>query len=329
VSLVSLVTLAKILILPRLYVQTQDQWSIGIYKMTYDNSTGFKLAEIPKVENPIITYKDIVDKAAEFVADPFIVKENNKFYIFFETKDKGKGVISLAESSDCIHWAYKGTVLEEPFHLSFPQIFKYNNIYYMLPESGKIKEIRLYASKKFPYEWNLVKTLISGRNFIDSIIFYYQNKWWIITTESNYLLRLFYADDLMGNWTEHPKSPIVKNNPNTGRLGGNIIGIDNRIIRIAQDCFPTYGNSIRAFEITKLDITEYGEKELSDFPQLKASGVGWNKDGMHTLSTQEINTNEWLACVDGSFYLSNPYVSSKYKIRINNKLLRLLNLLLN
>ena len=311
--------------LSHLYIHTHDQWSIGINLLTYDKNSGFKLVDLPGVKNPILTYQDITDQKAEFVADPFIVKEDNKLYVFFETKNIEKGVISLAESDDGIKWAYKGTVLHEPFHLSFPNVFKFNDKYYMVPESGRNKDIRLYQSFNFPYDWRLAKVLIKGKGFVDPTIFSYQKKWWILTTEGNYLLRLYYADDLMGNWTEHPKSPVVKNNPNTGRLGGNIIKIDNRIIRIAQDCFPTYGNSIRVFEITTLTDHEYKEKELRTFPQIKILKTGWNQDGIHTFSTCEINKDEWLVCMDGSTYKSSPYISSKYRIKIDKIFLKLLN----
>jgi len=37
-------------------------------------------------------------------------------------------------------------------------------------------------------------------------------------------------------------------------------------------------------------------------PILKASGVGWNKDGMHHIDLHQVEQDKWIACVDG-FYI--------------------------
>ena len=73
--------------------------------------------------------------------------------------------------------------------------------------------------------------------------------------EGNDLLRLYYANDLMGPWIEHPKSPIVAGDANIARPGGRVVVFDGRIVRYTQDDDPTYGNQVRAFEITELTTT--------------------------------------------------------------------------
>lgn len=63
-----------------------------------------------------------------FLADPFFVKEKDTLYIFFEhQKNKNNAGIGLLTSVDGKNYNYKGTVLTQKFHLSYPQVFKYKN----------------------------------------------------------------------------------------------------------------------------------------------------------------------------------------------------------
>src|SRR5262245_13276304 len=68
----------------------------------------------------------------------------------------------------------------------------------------------------------------------------------------NDTLRLFYSEDLLGPWVEHPKSPIVSGKPHIARPGGRVIVSGDRVIRYAQDDTPRYGNQVWAFEIVRL-----------------------------------------------------------------------------
>lgn len=295
----------------------EHNWSIGIYKI-FDNNGFLKAISHPEVNNPALTAKDVTDRKAEFVADPFIVNEGDLCYMFFEVMGQAHGDIGLATSKDTIKWEYQKIVLDEPFHLSFPYVFKWRSDYYMVPESSKDKSIRLYKAEYFPYKWRFVKKLIKDKVFNDPILFYYQNKWWLFAS-LNSTLYLYYADNLEGPWIEHPKSPIIVENANIARSAGNIIHTSGRLIRLAQNDFPHYGISVRAFEIIKLNTEEYEERELKESPLLKASGQGWNRDGMHQLSSCWLSDKEWIASVDGKvrqkqyyFYVELPEVIFRF-----------------
>jgi hypothetical protein len=280
-----------------LYKQTE--WSIGIYI----GNSPFSLHNPDNIINPVLTAKDITDVSATYVADPFIIKENSTWYMFFEVANNKskKGEIALAISPDGLSWKYKQIVLDEPFHLSFPYVFRWKNEYYMVPESGRANSIRLYKATEFPLKWRYVGDLLSGCDCVDNSLIRYKNKWWLFTTTSskNYFLRLYYADDLMGPWKEHPKSPIVKGNEHYARSGGRMIIYQNYIIRYAQDGSPTYGSKLWAFKITHLTTKDYEEQLVSETPILKASGSGWNKEGMHQLDAINVGEKKWIAAVDG------------------------------
>jgi hypothetical protein len=270
-------------------------WSIGIY----EGQTPFKLKPAAGISNPILTGKNCGD--ALYVADPFMVVEGGRYFMFFEgmSRENNEGYIAYAESPDLKNWEYKKIILDEKFHLSFPNVFKWKGEYYLVPESHQDLAVRLYKAESFPDKWKYVKNLISGYSFVDPAIFHYNNKWWMfVTTQFSNILNLYYADSLEGEWKPHPMNPIIKFNANISRPGGRVIIYKGKPYRFAQDCAPYYGAQIFAFEITELTETTYSEKPVSTEPLLTGSGKGWNAAGMHQIDLHKIG-NKWIAAVDG------------------------------
>src|SRR5699024_1020273 len=121
---------------------------------------------------------------------------------------------------------------------------------------------------------------------------------------NNDSLRLFVADSIIGPWREHPASPIVHGDNQSARAAGRVLVHGDRLVRFAQDCEPTYGKRVRAFEITRLDERNYAEQELHDeFVMAQGDAVGsdggWNSAGMHQIDPHPRGDGTWLACVDG------------------------------
>jgi hypothetical protein len=279
----------------------EQEWSIGIYM----GDSPLHLVSPENVANPVLTREDVSDVPASFVADPFMVRVDHAWYMFFEVMNRQtrKGEIGLAISEDGVKWTYQQIVLTEPFHLSYPYIFEWMNDYYMIPETHKAGSIRLYKTRNFPVGWSLANTLISGPRFSDSAIVRYAGKWWLFTETDLKMkfdtLRLYYADDLIGPWLEHPKSPIIEGNSKNTKPAGRLLVLNNRVIRYAQDCHLVYGMQVRASEIIDLTTESYGEREVDESPILAGSGVGWNREGMHHIDPHPLEDGRWIACVDG------------------------------
>ncbi|ETI67551.1 hypothetical protein BAVI_17017 [Neobacillus vireti LMG 21834] len=274
---------------------------LGIWSITVFNSNTI-ISTHPnrkKLKNPTLQASDVSDVPAEFVADPFIISHGSKFYMFFEILDKssGKGIIGLAKSKDGENWVYDRVILKENYHLSYPYVFKYNDDFYMIPESCEANKVLLYKAKSFPYEWEIACELIRGK-YVDSSIFQYNNKWWLQAGKSG-KLHLFYSDELEGNWKEHPKSPLISDNNSITRPGGRVIVDKENIYRYSQDGKPNYGSAVRAFKITQLSENEYKEEELNLVLSGTKKEIDWNKDGMHTIDQIKIADNQWLIAVDG------------------------------
>lgn len=272
-------------------------WAIGIY----GGSGPFELAPSLDVENPVLTGKDATDVDGVFMADPFLVRKDGKFFMFFEVLNRKsqQGDIAFAESKDGYHWSYRQVVIDEPYHLSYPQVFEWKSEFYLIPESYENLSIRIYKANRFPDKWEYLGNAIAGFPFVDSTIFRHDDKWWIFTTfPENDLLYLYYSDQLLGEWTLHPKSPLVKFNKHFARPAGSVIRYRNHLYRFAQDDSPKYGLQVFAFEITELTENSYAEKMVSEKPIIGFTGKGWNSHGMHQLDLLEWEKG-WLGAVDG------------------------------
>jgi hypothetical protein len=267
-----------------------DVWSIAIYRGTSPltlSGTGV-----------VITGSDVTEVDAASVADPFLVRRDSRWFLFFEVIPRANhrgGVIAVAESEDAVHWRYGGVVLREPFHLSYPHVFEWEREMYMTPESAF--GIRLYRATDFPRSWAYVADLLTIAG-ADPTLFRFGGHWWLFVYVGPDTLRLFLSDSLMGPYREHPSSPIVADDTRA-RPAGRIIIHEGLPIRFAQVGRPAYGTAVRTFRITELTPTSYREEEAAARPILTASGTGWNANGMHHVDAHQLEDGTWIGAVDG------------------------------
>lgn len=280
-----------------------DPWSIGIYA----GESPLTLAPMPGIENPVISREDIHDAQASFVADPFMLRTAAGWHMIFEVLN-GKGEFGLAESRDGRSWEYRGIVLAEEYHLSYPFLFAAGGEIFMVPETLGAGAVRLYRADPFPTGWRLKTALLQGR-YADPTLAQIHGLWCLFacpTPDDHDSLALFTAPELTGPWTPHPANPLVSGNPLTARPAGRPIEIGGRWYRFAQECSPIYGRRVRAFEILELTAASYREREMG--PVLEPTGSGWNGRGMHHMDAHPDGNGGWIACVDGRPPLPVPPV---------------------
>ena len=224
-----------------------------------------------------------------FIADPFVVNSEFGDFIFVEE-------FSFVEKKAHIA-AYKvdleriervGVALEENFHLSFPFIFKCNDTYFMCPETIAKREVRLYRCTDFPLKWELATTLLRDTYAVDPMIFFRDEKWWLLVNEdplgagdTSSFLNVYYSDDLLkSNWSACESNPVIFD-ASRARNGG-LYEFENRLVRFGQvQGFDLYGKALRAFEITDISTVGYEEREIA-MPNVN---VGVDFYGTHHLST--------------------------------------------
>ncbi|GGI05434.1 glucosamine inositolphosphorylceramide transferase family protein [Egicoccus halophilus] len=277
-------------------VRHRQEWAIGV-------TTGPHLHALQPngAEALAITTAEIDDVPADIVADPFLICSGGRRLLFFEVLNRrsGRGEIGLAEHTGAGRWRYRGRVLVEPFHLSYPHVFHHEGCWYLVPETAEVEQVRLYRAVTFPDRWEYVTTLLEGGYFHDATPFRHQGRWWMFVETSSAFdtLRLYVADALTGPWREHPASPVVAGDASRARPAGPVVVDESGPIRFSQDCLGDYGRRVDAWRIVELTPDAYVEEPLG--PVLTASGVGWNATGMHHVCPVRRPDGTWEAAVDG------------------------------
>lgn len=236
-----------------------NQWFL-LFSLKKDASNNFK------------EFIKLIPSKEKFWADPHVIQVNGKYYIFIEEflSSKNKGHISVIELDELGNWSMPVTVLEKDYHLSYPFVFKWNDKFYMVPESVANKTIDLYECVEFPYKWNFKQCLMANVSAVDTTLIHYSDKWWLFTAMAeneaavpNVELFLFYTDNLFdGKWNAHPQNPIVSD-VKSARSAGSLFVKDGKLFRPSQDCSKVYGYGFDLNEIVVLTETEYRERTMS------------------------------------------------------------------
>ena len=281
------------------FVTSREQWTISIFS----GKTPFTVKAPWYRRWSLFKAEDVTDVPAKFVADPFLVHESGIWYLFFEVYNNKtqQGDLALATSTNLKQWDYQRVILDEPFHLSYPHVFKWDGDYYLIPESYEHNDIRLYKADEFPTKWSFVRTLVEGRDYVDNSIVNYDGRWWLFSSvTSNDTLYLHYADSLEGPWMEHPMNPIVNGDVHKARPSGRMIVFEDRLYRFTMDIAPAFGtHQVMAYEVTEISPTTYSEALAQLEPVLKPDGSGWNRDAMHQIDPVQAGPELWVAAVDG------------------------------
>ena len=241
-----------------------------------------------------------------FCADPFLFHYQDANWLFYETVNKaGKGMLGVLREIDG-EWVDQGIVLEELFHLSYPQVFEHEGRVYMIPEScdfGK-GNVSLYTTDSFPFGWRKVQTLID-KPFADATLLHHDGHWYMAcyTIPPRETAELWHAPSLFGPWERHPQWRNINQSNRLRRCGGSFIRRGNALYRVAQDCNgPLYGKRLFKARVNKISPTDYeeGEATLLYDRYLPPYGHG------HTYN--EIMTNDRRLCVVDIHYDSwkNP-----------------------
>lgn len=235
-----------------------DQWFL-LFSLDRGISDGFR------------AFGSLLPPKDRFWADPHIVRQDGKYYIFIEEwlHANNKGHISVIELDESGRWKAPVKILEQPYHLSYPFVFESDGSFYMVPETGGNRTIDLYKSISFPYKWEFKETLVRNVKAVDTTLLHYCGKWWLFTAIAeqaaaapNVELFLFHSDQLLGGqWEPHPRNPIVSD-IKRARPAGAVFLQDGKLIRPSQNCSVRYGYGFDLNEIVTLSESEYCERPI-------------------------------------------------------------------
>ncbi|MEZ5654176.1 MAG: hypothetical protein R3E87_26885 [Burkholderiaceae bacterium] len=229
-------------------------------------------------------------QAGRFYADPQLERApDGRLHCFVEEFDHALGrarIAVLAEQPDG-GWQRLGIALDEPHHLSFPYLFRYQGQLYMCPEAYTSGRITVYRCTEFPLCWEPASVIMDDVCAADSMLVEHGGMWWLLTNIDNGQapdhqaeLHVFHAvSPLATDWRALPANP-VKVDPRGGRNGGLFVA-DGALYRCGQKhSIDAYGKGLALYRITTLDVQGFSEAFVCDMPvpaSLRASGT-------HTLS---------------------------------------------
>jgi len=224
---------------------------------------------IGSVDQPIHTYTEIMPAKGCFWADPFYIEHDSRRYIFFESLNYKENIgriewIELNESHQVISSGQADLGIST--HLSFPNVFEYEDAVYMIPEAAKTNCISLLKATDFPCKWEKVHELVSDVQAVDSAVIEHNGLWYLFTTHGSVSnmtidleLHIYTSDSLESdNWVIHPFAPF-KIDVRGSRLAGALFRRNGQLFRTAQDGTIRYGRRIALYLVEELTPTSYRE----------------------------------------------------------------------
>jgi hypothetical protein len=235
-----------------------DQWSLAYRFRTSGTDAN----------NTMYRFKELQPPKDRFWADPFPVKVDDRYYIFFEEYEynAARGHISVIELDRTGILEGPRKVLSTDYHLSYPFVFHWNGSYYMVPESAANKTIELYKCAEFPDRWQLAAVLMKDIRAQDTTLFEQNGQWWMFFAAAEQAiadeLYLYYAENPFGPWKPHRRNP-VKSDIRSARPAGRLFYWNGELYRPGQDGSTRYGSAISINRVLRMDIEEFAELEVS------------------------------------------------------------------
>ena len=269
----------------------KEQW---VLLLQFQN----QLLEPGKAPLSFADYIEISPPDSCFWADPFVITEDDRHYVFFEELPFAteRGHLSCMEVfSDGSHTEPK-IILKKPYHLSYPNVFCFESQYYMIPESGDAGVIELYRCAEFPYQWDHQCNLMEGLHAYDSTVVNHEGAWWLfacVAAEKGMSgceeLHIFYADSpLSQSWKAHSLNPIMSD-ASRARPAGQFFESEGKLYRPSQDCAGSYGAGLNLNQVITLNKNSYKEELVH------CSRPTWDPKltALHTL-----NFNQYVSVAD-------------------------------
>lgn len=268
------------------FLKKSDKWRSAIVHAPIRRVAGLETALPSTPELRVTLLPD--EGSYRFLADPFGLWENGKLYVFVEAFDyrTNRGVIDVLVYDDTFRLLERQRVLDEPWHLSYPNVFRHDGDIYMLPEGFKSGRLTLYRAVNFPYEWEAVPEFVFSVAAIDPTPLHHAGKWWLFWTPPlpqparRRDLHVSRADCLFGPWED---LGLLYSDQAGARAGGTPWHDGADILLPVQDCSTTYGGAIRLMRLSDFSSgrpTARQEAHVAPPSALK----GMYPDGMHTLS---------------------------------------------
>jgi len=228
-----------------------------------------------------------------YLADPFGLVRGDALHVFVEAFDyrtKRANIERHEFALADLSWRGQATVLDKPFHLSYPQVFEQGGETWMVPESFQAGEIALYrASDASLNHWQRECALLGGLPGADASLVEHDGRWWMFYTlvgpnaRDQRELHVAHAPALTGPWTPLAGNPVRVSRDGARPAGRPFVGRDGVLTLPVQDSSAGYGGATRLLRFPVLTpervVIEAGTERLTG--DLVSSS---HTAGLHTLN---------------------------------------------
>lgn len=231
-----------------------------------------------------------------WAADPMLIDDNGRTYMFYEAVDGQKGHIEVCEILDDCSFSEPRIILKDDCHYSYPFVFKIKDDWFMIPESSQAEEVRLYKASSFPYEWELDTILLEGP-YVDSTVLMLDGRLWLVTFKVNgkteHVVPLAFHIEFNNEGTKIVELNWDEYDPLRVRGAGAFQLLNQRILRPAQiNEESRYGDGIAICDVSISD-GKYSEQIIDTIYADKVHVKNYRVDGLHTY-----NASQRYECID-------------------------------
>lgn len=252
-----------------------SRWDLAFLQESLEEIVAGKSVHFISVKNP---FRD-----KYWFADPFVLDvTDDSIFLLVEAMpyDKNKGIIAkLTIEKKTMTITNVCPILDEPWHLSFPNIMRKDNRIFVYPESassGKLYLYELLRDSQGKEYLNKVNTLCDDIIWDTDINDLFGQKLLFTAHQNNHYLDIYYWNDSI---KRYEYSTSLHSERQNMRLAGALFSLNNKTYIPTQISGYTYGQAVEIQEISKNDTWA-----IKPLRQIKPP-FGLFIDGMHTLNS--------------------------------------------
>ncbi|HEV6968164.1 MULTISPECIES: glucosamine inositolphosphorylceramide transferase family protein [Roseateles] len=234
-----------------------DFWQVGIVPLPVEDIDAGRLSAVRER----ITWLPEAGRW-RYLADPFGLVRGDALHVFVEAFDYRVKRASIERHEFGLHdlvWRGQATVLDRPFHLSYPQVFEHEGETWMVPESFQAGEVALYRATDDSLDhWERECALLSGLPGADASLVEHGGRWWMFYTlvgpnaRDQRELHVAHAPALAGPWTPLAGNPVRVSRDGARPAGRPFVDREGVLTLPVQDSSTGYGGATRLLRFAQL-----------------------------------------------------------------------------
>lgn len=138
-----------------------------IYTIGYRNRDGHTL-----LDSELLQFNRIPYNNTYWYADPILTEYQDNTYLLMESFDMRTqlGSIACARFDQDGNLSQPKVIIQEDYHMSFPMVFFWKDVLYMIPETCGNRSVNLYRCDGDIEKWTLLKSFPVAEELVDTVM---------------------------------------------------------------------------------------------------------------------------------------------------------------